>query len=450
MSTKKRDDEAFARLRAADPAAELLPDTEALRAAVAARSSSVDELAVRRGRFPRALQVAAAGAGALAIGVGGFALGGGFAGAALASGADSDGGAEVSASRPAPEAGPEGSGAELPNDDAMGAGAAGATGLAPMTGPRAPSGGDGERVASDAAFLPWGGGRTVFTASGLSSSSGSATAYGYDAQSAYEQSRVEELAAAFGIDGPVRAEEGYFMAGDAEGGGANLSVYADGTVSFSFSDPAADLWECKTTGDGECTERDLGEAPQGEDAQAVAEEILVKLGHDPASFEIEVSDARDYEASDYSYVSAFRTVDGKRAGDQLGISLTGGGVQSVWGTLAELVELGDYAVVSPAVAVERLGDPRFGASNQAYPLDWIGPAMAREGGQPAGGVPSLPKPGGSFAWPVENVTIVGASLGLSQHHLGDGSVVLLPTYELTSADGRSWSVIAVADEHLDF
>src|SRR5690606_18693548 len=188
----------------------------------------------------RALQVAAAGAGALAIGVGGFALGGGFAGAALASGADSDGGAEVSASRPAPEAGPEG--AELPNDDAMGAGAAGATGLAPMTGPRAPSGGDGERVASDAAFLPWGGGRTVFTASGLSSSSGSATAYGYDAQSAYEQSRVEELAAAFGIDGPVRAEEGYFMAGDAEGGGANLSVYADGTVSFSFSDPAADLW----------------------------------------------------------------------------------------------------------------------------------------------------------------------------------------------------------------
>src|SRR5690606_41696413 len=84
--------EAFDRLRAADPAAGLEPDHDALRKAVAARADVVDELAARR-RRPRALQVAAASAGALATGVGGFARGGGVppplvAGAGSGPGAD--------------------------------------------------------------------------------------------------------------------------------------------------------------------------------------------------------------------------------------------------------------------------------------------------------------------------------------------------------------------------
>lgn len=444
MSTKKPDGEAFARLRAADPAADLTPDHDALRHAVTARSTVVDELAPRRRRSARALQVAAASAGALAIGASGFALGGGFAASVVASPA----GAESAASGDAGGALPpitldRPSGERVTTEGSDGA-------MAPEGG----MGGGGAEFstepARDMAYTPGYFGRTVFTQSGLSTSGGSAAAYGYDAKSVYSEDTVQDLAAALGVEGKVRDSEGYLLVGDQEGREPNLSVYADGSASFYYYDPTKDVWACDGEGDGECQERDLGDAVQGDDAREAATEILVKLGVDPASVELEVSDASAYDSKDYSTVSAFRVIDGQRTGDQWGVSFTGDGAQSVWGSLANLVELGEYDVVSPAEAVERLGDPRFGATNSVYPMDWMGPASLERGESARGGVPSVPTPGTSFDWTVENVTIVSDRLGLAQHHLDDGSVVLVPTYELSAKDGRTWSVIAVADSHLDF
>jgi hypothetical protein len=51
---------------------------------------------------------------------------------------------------------------------------------------------------------------------------------------------------------------------------------------------------------------------------------------------------------------------------------------------------------------------------------------------------------------VSEVTITEARLGLAQHHQRDGSVLVLPAYELRDAQGNSWSVIAVAEEAMDF
>jgi len=441
MSTSKRDGEAFARLRAADPAADLSPDHESLRHAVTARAGVGDELAARRRRAPRALQVAAASAGALAIGVSGFALGGGFAGSLVAS-TSTTSSADAGAALPAISlGGPR-------------AGELAATGSPEIaTPPSAPSKGigGGERSmggAADAAYMPASWGRTVFSQSGLSTSGGAAVAYGYDAKSVISKETVRELARALGVDGDVRDDDGYLMVGSYESGKPNLSVYSDGLASFNYYDPSTDPWSCDSEGDGQCTERDLGDAIQGDEAVDAATELLVTLGLDPATFELEASDAAMYGTTDYSSVAAYRVVDGQRTGDQWGVSFTGGGLQSVWGSLADLVELGEYDVVSPAEAVERLGDPRFGASSQAYPAGWMGPAVMRESTR--SGTPSVPKPGAAFDWPVENVTIVTERLGLAQHFLADGSVVLVPTYELGAEDGRTWSVIAVTDAHLDF
>jgi len=64
--------------------------------------------------------------------------------------------------------------------------------------------------------------------------------------------------------------------------------------------------------------------------------------------------------------------------------------------------------------------------------------------------PATPVPGASVSWPVTNVQIVSARLGLASQYQPDGSVLLVPAYEFTDSNGGTWSVIAVAESHLDF
>jgi hypothetical protein len=64
--------------------------------------------------------------------------------------------------------------------------------------------------------------------------------------------------------------------------------------------------------------------------------------------------------------------------------------------------------------------------------------------------PAAPVPGASVSWPVHEVEIVDARLGLATQWQADGSVVIVPAYAFTDTDGGTWSVIAVADDELDF
>src|SRR5690554_1876188 len=272
--TKDRSGEAFDRLRAADPAAGLEPGLAALRRAVTERETVVDELAARRRRPVRALQVAAAGAGALAIGAGGFLLGGGFAATSVAGGESGDGAAPAMTL----DSGRSSGGAEE---------ATTAEGAAPSIDRGGPGmGGSGdmrEQAMADSSYMPWPGsfGRTVFEQSGLSTAGTSSTAYGYDAESVHNEDTVRALAESLGIEGKVREEYGALTIGPQDGSGPAISLYADGTASFNFYDPSMDPWFCAPDKD-ECEERDLGEAPQGDEAIEEASDFLVRLGADPA------------------------------------------------------------------------------------------------------------------------------------------------------------------------
>ncbi|MEV0950621.1 hypothetical protein [Promicromonospora sp. NPDC050249] len=113
----------------------------------------------------------------------------------------------------------------------------------------------------------------------------------------------------------------------------------------------------------------------------------------------------------------------------------------VAGTSGE--SLGSYPVISEVEAVERLGDPRFagavlGRTTQEAPQEEAGPLAA------------TPVPGGPIAWPVEDVTIVAATLTEVRYTLSGAAVLLVPAYELRDADGNVWTVLAVDDEVLDF
>ena len=53
-------------------------------------------------------------------------------------------------------------------------------------------------------------------------------------------------------------------------------------------------------------------------------------------------------------------------------------------------------------------------------------------------------------WPVNTVEIVSAQLGLASQWQPDGSVLMVPAYAFTDAEGGTWSVLPVEESMLDF
>lgn len=464
-------DAAVARLRAADPAAGAEPDVSALRATVderrlagaqvgASPSAGRDDLAAARARrWSRWAPLAGAAAAALVVGTGGgYAIG-------AAGDAPEPAAGVITLGTP----GGAGAGPEMATDGAATSGA----------------GGETAAMSRDAAGMwPGWSGRTVFTSEGLSTDGGTAQAWAFDPAAAFTEATAAQAASALGVTGTPTLDFGAWTVGPNDGTAPSVTVYADGTTSVSYYDPTKDPWSCVPTleregevapleGESEgdvaegdaatgggvdgstgiavdepCTQRDLGPAPSGDAALGQVRDVLSALGQDPAAFELVVE---EFSEASQTYVTAHHVVEGQRTGVVWSVGFTGGGLQSLYGSLAPLVSLGEYDVVSPTEAVERLGDPRFGFGGGpiAY-LEGAGPSDAAVSSEPS--EPTLPapvEPGSAIRWPVEQVTIVEARLGGAMHMQTDGAATLLPTYELTSADGGIWSVLAVAESDLD-
>jgi len=474
------EDAVVARVRAADPAAAAEPDTAALRAAVDERRAAPgvvvpDELAARRARRWTGLPAKIAGVAAAALIVGG---GGGYAIGASGTG-EATGVGDVVADGAAPEmtlGGPGGEGEDVP---------AGAYAPEPGGDLSMP---EGDRY--------WGGGRTVFTASGLSDEGATLHAFGFDSAAAFTEQTIAAAAAALGVAGTPELRDGVWVVGPNDGTAASVQLYPDGTVSLSYWDPAKDLYYCPvvmedsaasddsaageaSAGGGTdavepgvvepgvvapepdpCEARDFGPAPTGDAAAQVLRDVLAALGMDPAGYEFQVDHYAEQPES--TYVTAYQVVNGQRSGVAWSANLTGAGLQSVYGSVAPLVDIGEYQVVSPVEAVERLMDPRFGSGYYGplyYAEDVGGVARADDDVSSSEVAPAPPTTptvpptvgsGSTIAWPVSAATIVEARLGLALHTQPNGAAVLVPTYELVSDDGGVWSVIAVADSHLDF
>jgi len=471
------DDEAFARLRAADPAAGVEPDLARVRAAlpdvadgtttgagaasataaggdrVVVEEITVDELGAARARRrpARWLQVAAAVAGVVVIGGAGY-----VAGDAARGGGGDEGTAAPAIALQNPAVAPEAA-----RDSA----------------------GMATSMATDKASAWWGG-RTVFSSSGLSAEGGSGTAWAMDAASVFSADTAAKIAAALHVAGEPVQQWGSWTVGPQDGTGPSVTLSPDGTASMSYYDPTRDPWSCvrsapdevqgSTKGEGSSGGGSTGSAiapgepsgglpsqcvpsgapaPDADQAKAQARDLMSALGVDPAGYELEIADSGTSQAAS---VNAYQVVDGTRSGVTWSFTVLGDGVQSAWGSLAPLVELGTYDVVSPSEAVARLGDPRFGgAAGGVMPLataraatDGTAEMMPAPEATPT--VPATPTAGGKLGWPVQEVVITKARLGVALTTLPDGAAVLVPTYELSDADGSTWSVIAVADDQLDF
>ena len=430
-----------ARLRAADPAVGVEPHPGFADEVIARATSDstadpvtaapVADLASERARRrPRWLPIAAVAASIAIIGAAGYGLGASTGGATnLAGGAA----APISLQTGANQEGAVQGGAAVPS--------AGFGADQKMAGP-------GPVADSMMMPYPYGFGRNDFTSSGLATTEGTALAYTYDARAASNAETVTALAAALGVDGTAELKDGSWIVGPQDGTAPYLSVSLDGTLGFSYSNPLINPWNCVEGADVAVPCEPTGEIPSEAAAIDALRSLIVSVGRDPGSFEFT---SETWEGAVTRMAQAWPVVDGQRIDQAWSLELTDAGVSSAYGTLAPIVGLGEYAVVSEQEGFERLSDPRFGAQMTIMPLAMREqPAATTEEWVPPTEPPATPTEGSSISWPVNDVEIISARLGLASQWQPDGSVLIVPAYEFTDADGGAWSVIAVADSMLDF
>ncbi|SIO21606.1 hypothetical protein [Agromyces cerinus] len=322
----------------------------------------------------------------------------------------------------------------------------------------------GRKMAGSSAndmMMPYGYGRNTFSATGLSTAGGTAAAYAYDARAASNTETVAALAAALGIEGTPELKDGSWTVGPQDGSGPALYVGLDGTLGFSYSDPRNNPWACEpmmvepAAPDGAVIpemptcEPPVADLPSEAAAIDALRSLITAAGRDADAFEYT---SETWEGAVTRTAQAWPVVDGQRIDQAWSLELTKAGIVSASGALADLVTIGDYDVVSEQEGFERLSDMRFGAQVTAMRFDaadapvdspveeWVPPTEP----------PATPAEGSSVSWPVNDVQIVSARLGLSSQWQPDGSVLVVPAYEFTDADGGTWSVIAVTESKLDF
>lgn len=326
------------------------------------------------------------------------------------------------------------------------------------------SGSDIEVAAADAERLssyPGGLGPHTFTSSGLSTQGRTAPAYTFDSSSVTMAS-VEDLAASFGVSGSVEVLHDIWLVGPLDGASPTVAVDLNVSPSFHFVNPALNPWSCEVNDPAAAEEGDGAApsdsatfdacvptvpAPSEERAFEALTGVLESMGRDLAAYEFT---SETWEGSPTRLAQAWIVVDGHRTDQGISVGVVEAGIVSASGPLAPLVSLGDYPVVSEQEAFERLADPRFGANQTSgQPQEEPG-TVPGEPVEPPTAPPTTPRAGTALAWPLTTIEITDARLGLTSQHQRDGTVLIVPAYEFTAADGGTWSVIAVADEQLDF
>ncbi|QAY73528.1 hypothetical protein ET445_09445 [Agromyces protaetiae] len=301
------------------------------------------------------------------------------------------------------------------------------------------------------------GGRNTFRASGLSTEAGNAQGYTFDARGASNPETIGQVAHTLGLEGTPELKDGGWVLGPQDGSSPSLWASLDGTLSFSYNNPQLNPWKCAA--DGSSCEPS-GALPSEQAAIDALRSLIAATGRDAATYEFA---SQTYEGAVTRAAQAYPVVDGQRLDVSWYLELAEGGVVSASGQLAAIVPLGEYPVVSAQEAFERLSDPRFGAQAGIMPMaaraDTTGGAIAESlevapdapvEWTPPTEPPATPTAGIALSWPVNDVEIVSARLGLASQWQPDGSVLIVPAYEFTDASGGTWSVIAVADSKLDF
>lgn len=305
--------------------------------------------------------------------------------------------------------------------------------------------------------------------------------------------QLRPYAEGLGIEGEVQDYgAGADLTDATDGRAVHLYVHG-GQTSFDYTNPALDSWcqqamdEAKDLGyspfgaggpqEIECAT--LGEPPSGDQAISAAQELLDQAGVDHTGYTFSVEEAfgwfdtgpamGDAASStaepdsltleedttmladeEMTAVSVVASDPDSPVGDYRTwhFSVTSAGVSSASVQLGELVELGDYEVISATEAVERANDVRFQQLGVYIPDLEYAESYGEEWQEPEP-LPAV-EPGGVIPFPLGEATITEADLHTGVLALWDGTEFLVPAWNLTDADGNSWQVLGLAEDALDF
>lgn len=469
------DDEALARLRASDPATGSHPDLRTLRERIARkapdslgadRATAVPDEVWRGGRGANLPWVAATVALALGMGSGGYALG--------ARGGEDPGvvaAREAAADPGADEALPGLSPGAQPLDDMVNPVPASEAEAGVAT-----SGGTVEGASYDPGPV------RLVAGEGLPEerTTGEVRTLVSDLD---EEKFLADWARSLGLDGAgvVEADD---LWGSGQGlydpaTGRMLSVHAaeGGALNYSYEDSYRSPW---------CREM----VPADEEGRAqMAEEWTAAMGPDvpmpdPANCrevtgetptpEQAVAAARDFLADtgvvgeDWELVapgwddpgSGTVAVEGRPADSsfqELSVTATVGpeGVVSAWGVTGEPTSLGNYPVISPVEAVERHGRREFSVDyGVSIPedLSWADDGASTSMPYPEYEMPepTRPEPGMKIPMLIKDKTVTDAELVRGTMWTQTGGSLEVPVWKLLTGDGMHYTVMAVADEAIDW
>ncbi|USQ76965.1 hypothetical protein [Ornithinimicrobium cryptoxanthini] len=489
------EDEALARLRAADPASGAHPDLRKISERLDGRTpvgasggfafSDTSDTAVRVHdpdvRTGRGGILVAAAVAALALGGGGYALGTTAGDDNIPTVAANDSSSDDSSSAVTHDAGPaldhglspaaDGNAAEdMSGDDAMSEESMGGG----YAGPVIP-------VAGEA----------------LSTERTTGTVYGASTDSMWSEGEAKDLLQGYadrlGIEGTVQDEGGDFAHVVDSIDGRNLAVYSYGTnSSLDYNNPTLDPW-CEdmraemensdgdygwfgygSEGPSDITCTELGPTPDEATAIAMAEKFLSQLELDYTGYTVQIQppyspemdemgggdaayatsapgESQLYDPESTSTEVVVSTTDGPLAGFQdWHLSVTSEGVSYASIQFGDYVELGDYPVISPAEAVERVNDVRFQQLGAYIPtLDYYDePGYYEEWVEPEPLPPIAP--GEPIPYPLTESAVTAAELHTGIVSLWDGTEFIVPVYDLSDGQGNHWQVMGLAEEALDF
>jgi hypothetical protein len=318
----------------------------------------------------------------------------------------------------------------------------------------AASSSDETSLASDA-VIPL----TAFLDGGLPTERPLASWLTYERKAPPTAADAERLAKAFGIAGNALLNDGQWVVGAIDASGPVLRLSQDPEWTFG-----ADALSAASAPDPNGADYGASDPAatrltiSRKEATNQVRDTLAAMGHDPADFvygwdNFAADNPDSTEDEDNLSGVGIATITAGRAaaagGAEWSFGFSDGALGTAYGHEAPLSSLGEFPAISPAEAVGRLNDTRFGAlggSVIANPRPQ-GSVAAQEASDPAG--PSTPLNAAAIPWPVVEVTITSAFLSTAEHRLPDGTVYLVPWYYLTSGDGLTWKVLAAVEEQLD-
>jgi hypothetical protein len=288
--------------------------------------------------------------------------------------------------------------------------------------------------------------------SAISDSSGKARGYAFDASGVDRRALLRALAGVISASGEISNNDGVLMIGSNDGTGANASIYESPNADFYAYNSDRDPWRCENfapessvRSDGKGSDSSAPDgcasvtrsAPSTSTAEKEFANVFRALGLDSAN--VKVASEKQERAV---YVTGSLIVEGMNTQQiLLAVAVSDQGVFSINGFAAKIKEIDGYEVVGARTAALRSAESR-----------WSGVGPQQIGGEFQYGVPmarSSVEGRPALSLGIDFVKVGSARPGLGLFSSEGGSLIL-PTWEFTSSDGRTFSMLAVSDKYVQF